>query len=84
MCCAIFLVSVIFGKKSQTKKQTQTKNPHKKNMAAAESDVNQNVQSELLGTDDSGTVKINWVFTCKIKRQNTFSVYLQRKHLPSS
>lgn len=53
-------------------------------MAAAECDANQIVQSELLGTDDSGTVKINWVFTCKIKRQSTFLVYLQRKPLPSS
>lgn len=81
MCCAIFLVPVTFEK---PKKQTQTKNTHKKNMAAAESDANQIVQSELLGTDDSGTVKINWVFTCKIKRQSTFLVYLQRKPLPSS
>lgn len=53
-------------------------------MAAAESDANQIVQSERLGTDDSGTVKINWVFTCKIKRQSTFLVYLQRKPLPAS
>lgn len=45
-------------------------------MAAAESDTNQNVHSEVLGTDDSGTVKINWFFGCKLKRQNTFSFYL--------
>lgn len=53
-------------------------------MAAAERDTNQNVQSEVLGTDDSGSVKINWFFSCKLKRQNISSVYLQRKPLPSS
>jgi len=49
MCCAVLLVSVTFEKK--TKKIPQ------KNMSAAESDTNQNVHSEVLGTDDSGTVK---------------------------
>lgn len=53
-------------------------------MAAAERDTNQNIHSEVLGTDDSGTVKMNSGFGCKLKRQNTFSLYLQRKPLPAS
>lgn len=50
-------------------------------MAATERDTNQNVHSDILGTDESGTVNNNLVFGCKLKRQNTFSVYLQRKPL---
>lgn len=78
------------GEKKIHKQTNKNQNPNsnqrhpQKTMAAAESDTNQNVQSEVLGTDDSGTVKINCVFNCKLKRQNTFSVYLQRKPLPSS
>lgn len=31
-------------------------------MATDEKDTKQTVQSEVLCTDDSGTVKINWIF----------------------
>lgn len=45
-------------------------------MAAAERNTNQNVHSEVLVIDDSGTVKIDRHFGCILKRQNIFSFYL--------
>lgn len=54
-------------------------------MATAERGSDQNVHTEIMGIDDSGTeLKIIWCFGWKLQRQNAFYFYLQRKPVSSS